>query len=87
MHLQPGIHTFSIGAYEHEGTEEQKRARYWAYKPEDTFSTRTDITKITVDGWPGNPSRNDTITIERWNQHGVCEDIIIVFDDIWEDED
>lgn len=86
FHLTPGIEAFGFSAYDNDGTEEDQRARYWAYDPTDVFSARRNIVKVVIDGWPGSPSRNDKIQIEHWNDHGVCKDTIILFDDIWDED-
>jgi hypothetical protein len=62
-------------------TEEQVRERY--HHPEKQWlGQRRDITFVELDGWPGEPGREDSIRVEYWNQHGVGQETLIVFDDL-----
>jgi hypothetical protein len=69
---------FSIGRDADE-TEEQVRKRYHDGAQMDR---RTDITYVELTGWAGSPARNDSIRIEYWNEYGVGQETILVFDDI-----
>jgi hypothetical protein len=68
---------FSIGRDATE-TEESMRKRYHDGAQADR---RTDITYVELTGWPGSPARNDSIRIEYWNEYGVGQETILVFDD------
>jgi hypothetical protein len=74
--LQPGLTTgFGFSAYARDApTEKAVRARY-----NDKNLRRRDITLVRTNGWPGDPSREDRIEIEDWNEHGVCSDVVIAF--------
>lgn len=62
-------------------TEEQVRDRY--HHPEKQWlGQRRDITFVELSGWPGSPGREDSVRIEYWNQHGVGQETLIVFDDV-----
>lgn len=69
---------FSIGRDATE-TEESVRKRYHDGAQADR---RTDITYVELTGWPGSPARNDSIRIEYWNENGVGQETILVFDDV-----
>lgn len=70
---------FSIGLDNE--TEEQAAKRY--HNPEEQWlGQRRDITLVELDGWPGSRGRDDSIRIEHWNQHGVGQQTIVVFDDV-----
>lgn len=43
---------------------------------------RREITLVELDGWPGSPARDDRIRVEYWNEHGVGQETIVVFDDL-----
>lgn len=68
---------FSIGRDTSE-TEEQVRKRY---HDGALMDRRVDITYVELTGWPGSPARNDSIRIEYWNEYGVGQETILVFDD------
>lgn len=70
---------FSVGREDE--TEEQAAKRY--HHPEQQWlGQRRDITLVELDGWPGEPQRDDSIRIEYWNENGVGQETIVVFDDI-----
>lgn len=77
-----GLESVGIGIGLHESeTEEQVRHRY--HHPEEQWlGQRRDITLVQLDGWPGSPCRDDQIRIEYWNEHGVGQETILVFDDV-----
>lgn len=69
---------FRVGPLEE--TEEQARERY--QNPGDQWlGQRRDITFVMLLGWPGEPNLDDRVRIERWNEHGVGEETVVVFDD------
>lgn len=62
-------------------TEEKVRHRY--HHPEDEWlGQRRNITLVEMSGWPGSPGREDSVRIEFWNEHGVGQETLLVFDDI-----
>lgn len=64
-----------------EEPEEKVAHRY--HHPEDEWlGQRRDITLVELDGWPGSPGREDSIRVEYWNENGVGQETILVFDDI-----
>src|SRR5437868_3564793 len=70
---------FSIGR--DNDTEAQVAERY--HHPERQWlGQRRDITSVDLHGWPGSPGRDDQIHIEYWNQNGVGQEIVVVFDDL-----
>ena len=70
---------FSVGPERQ--TEEQLAERY--HHPERQWlGERRDITLVELNGWPGSPTRDDSVRVEHWNQHGVGQETIVVFDDI-----
>jgi hypothetical protein len=81
IHLTPGIHGVGFSVQRTSETEAQVRERY--HHPEKHWlGRREDIVLVELRGWPGQPQRDDMIRVERWNQHGVGEEIIVVFDDV-----
>lgn len=79
--LRPGIHGFGFSCYAREAeTEAQVAKRFHA--------NRQDVRNLTVvrfDGWAGQPCREDTITIEHWNDHGVLMRTEVFFEaEPWE---
>lgn len=74
--LGPGIEAFGFGAYAHEAaTEDAVRARY-----HDTTRRREDITLLHLNGFPGEPTKDDRVVIEHWNQFGVCSEVTVALD-------
>lgn len=70
---------FSVGWRDE--TEQQIRDRY--HRPEDQFlGQRRDITYVELAGQPGSLGRDDSIRVEHWNEHGVGQETILVFDDL-----
>lgn len=64
-----------------DASEEQLRDRY--HHPEKHWlGRRENVTLVQLDGCPGEPGRNDSIRVEHWNEHGVGQESIIVFDDV-----
>lgn len=62
-------------------TEEQVRDRY--HHPEKQWlGQRRDCTFVELNGFPGQPARDDQIRVEYWNQYGVGQETQLVFDDI-----
>lgn len=73
VRLSPGIHGFGFGVHVKDvASEAEARDRYRSGR-------YRDLTLVRCDGWPGQPSREDRIEIEHWNEHGVCEDTVIAF--------
>jgi hypothetical protein len=69
---------FSVGRDDE--TEQQAAERYHQPKKQ-WLGQRRDITFVELDGWPGEPGRDDSIRIEYWNDNGVGQETIVVFDD------
>lgn len=81
VHLRPGIHGIGFSVQRSSETEEQARERY--HHPEKEFlGRREELIYVELHGHPGEPHREDRIRVERWNEHGVGEEIIVVFDDV-----
>lgn len=81
IHLRPGIFGLGFSVQHPSDTEEELRERY--HHPERQWlGQRRNIVYVELRGWPGQPQREDLIRIERWNEHGVGEEIIAVFDDV-----
>lgn len=85
VQLKPGLRGFGFFAYAHDGnaTEAEVWARYRAGNDEsDPFARRSNITLLEIDGGmaESGPGRNDRLVIQHWNEHGVCEEIIVAFD-------
>lgn len=81
IHLKPGINGIGFSVQRMSETEAEARERY--HNPDKQWlGRREDIVYVELHGWPGQPHRDDKIRIERWNQHGVGEEIIVVFDDL-----
>lgn len=77
-HLLEGI---GIGVLMPNEDESTVRDRY--HHPEKNWlGQRREITLVELDGWPGSPSLEDQIRIERWNEHGVGQETTVVFDDL-----
>lgn len=80
IHLTPGINGVGFSMQRTE-TEEEARERY--HSPDKQWlGQRRDLVYVELRGWAGQPHREDKIRIERWNEHGVGEEIIVVFDDL-----
>lgn len=78
LHLKPGFNGFGIGAHEYESpTEQAVRDRYHS----DGYYARRNLTFVRIEGWPGdrNERTDDRIHIERWNEHGVCVETLVLF--------
>lgn len=61
--------------------EEDIRERY--HHPETQWlGQRRDITLVELNGWPGQPARDDSIRVEYWNENGVGQETVLVFDDV-----
>lgn len=76
---------FGLSAYAHDGntTEAEARERYRkGADSDDHWARRRNLTVITINGGLGgdSPARDDSITIEHWNEHGVCDERVIGFD-------
>lgn len=65
-----------------EDGSEQAAARRYHHPDKEWLGQRRNITKVELQGWPGSPSREDLITIEHWNEHGVGQETIVAFDDV-----
>lgn len=78
VHLGPGINGFSVAAYA--GIDPDTEADGW--RRYHSGEKRTDLTEVRISGGLPNsgPNRDDQIRIRRWNQNGVCEEIIVAFD-------
>lgn len=73
--------SIGIATSRDDATEEQLRERY--HHPEKHWlKRREDVMVVHLDGWPGSPGRDDSICVEYWNENGVGQESIIVFDDI-----
>lgn len=86
FHCDPGIVAFGVCAYDmasekHNRTEEEAAAYYWSRKGESVFDRRENVTRVRMDGWPDHPTRTDRIFIEHWNQHGVCHETLVMFEE------
>lgn len=79
--LRPGIHGISFSVQRVSETEETAYERYHHPEQSGLLGRREDIVYVQLRGWPGSPHSEDRIRIERWNSHGVGEEIIVVFDD------
>lgn len=76
-----GLEGVSFGVPIHDESEEKVAHRY-RHPEEQWLGQRRDITFVELDGWPGSPARDDSIRVEYWNEHGVGQETILVFDDI-----
>lgn len=81
IHLTPGIYGLGFSVQRDGETEAEVYERYH-YPEKHWLGRREDIVSVELRGWAGSPQRDDKIRIERWNQHGVGEEIIVVFDDV-----
>jgi hypothetical protein len=74
------LEAVSLAAYVDGETEEQAAEKY--HHPEKQWlGQRRNITRVELRGWPGQPSREDSIRIEYWNEHGVGQETLVAFDD------
>jgi len=62
--------------------DEQTVRDRWNNPEKQWLGQRRDITRVVLDGWPGEPRTDDLITIEHWNEHGYGQETTVVFDDI-----
>lgn len=75
-----GLEGISFGVRVDDETEDHVRDRY--HHPEKQWlGQRSEITFVELKGWPGSPGREDSIRIEYWNENGVGQETILVFDD------
>jgi hypothetical protein len=72
---------FGFGIHLASETEEQVAHRY-RHPEEQWMGQRRDIMYVELHGWANEPRRDDRIVIERWNEHGVGEEVRIAFDDL-----
>lgn len=84
VNLRPGLRGFGVSAYASDGnaTEAEAWKRYHATKHGDHWTRRRDMTVVTIEGGLDNdgPARDDSLTVQCWNQHGVCTEMVIGFD-------
>ena len=78
QHRMEGV-GFSIGR---DGETEEQAAERFRHPERQFLGQRRDITYVELDGWPGEPRRDDTIRIEYWNENGVGRETVIAFDDL-----
>jgi hypothetical protein len=63
--------------------EDESAARDRYHNPEKHWlGERREITLVELDGWAGEPRRDDRIRVEYWNEHGVGQETILAFDDL-----
>lgn len=62
-------------------TEQEIHGRY-DHPEKQWLGERRDITRVALNGWPGEPRTDDEIRIEHWNEHGFGQETTVVFDDI-----
>lgn len=80
INLRPGINGLGFSVQRLSETEDEVYQRY--HNPgKQWLGRREDIIYVELRGREGQPHREDSIRIERWNQHGVGEEIIVAFDD------
>lgn len=77
-HLAPGITGIGF-ATRGARTEAQMRAVYG--QAGEVYDQ--PVTRIRLDGWPNDPSRDDRIDIEHWNEHRVCRLTTLTFQADW----
>lgn len=75
-----GLEGIGFSAWREE--PEEKVARRYHHPEDEWLGQRRDITFVELDGWPGSPGREDSIRVEYWNENGVGQESLIVFDDI-----
>lgn len=69
------VSTFSVGAWESDGTEEQVRVRYQGKEQE-----RRDCARIEILGGFHGMGKEDRIILTRFGEYGVGEQIVLAFD-------
>lgn len=80
INLRPGINGIGFSVQRMSETEAEVYERY--HNPDKQWlGRREDIIYVELRGRAGAPHREDSIRIERWNENGVGEEIIVVFDD------
>ncbi|MEV2239570.1 hypothetical protein [Micromonospora sp. NPDC049891] len=86
VRLRPGAGSgFGLSAYACDGnrTEAEAWKRYHAGKDAtDVWAQRRNMTVVEiVGGLPGDgPARDDRLIVREWNDSGVCDERVIVFD-------
>lgn len=71
--------SFHVGCRDE--SEDEVAHRY--HNPADQWlGQRRDMTLVELTGWPGSPGREDEIRVEYWNENGVGQETIVVFDDV-----
>lgn len=77
VRLEPGIEGFGFGYYlnDEQATEAQVRMRY------RRMDKPINVTYVAVEGTPGEYRHTDRIFITEYNQHGVCTETTIAFED------
>lgn len=75
-----GLQGISFSIDRDDETEGQVAERYH-HPDRQWLGQRRNITFVELNGWPGEPNRGDSIRIEYWNDHGVGQETIVVFDD------
>lgn len=61
---------------------ESQAKRCYDHPEEEWLGQRRDITLVELKGYPGSPRRDDSVRIEHWNEHGVGQETLVVFDDL-----
>lgn len=75
-----GLQGISFGVHI-DGEDEAEVARRFRHPENEWMGQRRNITYVELHGWPGSPRRDDHVRIEWWNEYGVGQEVIIVFDD------
>lgn len=75
-----GLEGVGFSAWDEE--PEEKVAHRYRHPEEQWLGQRRDITFVELHGWPGSAGREDSIRVEYWNEHGVGQETLLVFDDI-----
>lgn len=86
--LAPGPHSFGFG-YPHRPSHrtEQDAARRAPSSIGTPNRQIRDLTAVSLQGFAGQPHREDRIEIDHWNTHGVHTRTIVAFEaDPWEHE-
>jgi hypothetical protein len=76
-----GLQGISFGIHV-PGEDEAEVSRRYQHPENEWMGQRRNITYVELRGWPGNPRRDDHVRIEWWNEYGVGQEVIIVFDDV-----
>lgn len=71
--------SFSVGRH---GDGEDKVADRYRHPEKEWLQQRRDMTAVELNGWPGSPGREDRIRVEYWNDDGVGQETVLVFDDM-----